>query len=163
MTSKHSPHPRALGRAANRRGASRRRGLSVLETALVMPLLMLLTFGVIEYGYFFYVYHSVQDAARQGARVGCVEGASNSDITNAVKLALDNASLGKRKYTLSITDGKGRTIDAGKAASGDAVAVKLEFNWSDLSLVKLSSFMQEVKMSPFPTKVQATTVMRREG
>ena len=33
----------------------RRRGNAVIEAALILPVLLMLAFGVVEYGYFFYV------------------------------------------------------------------------------------------------------------
>ncbi|MCE5325957.1 MAG: pilus assembly protein [Planctomycetaceae bacterium] len=50
---------------ANRK---KRRGLSCVEMALVLPLLLLLTFGIIEYSIQFYVRGEMTNAAREGAR-----------------------------------------------------------------------------------------------
>ena len=44
------------------------RGASVLEMALVLPILLMLSFGVVDYGYYFYVKNTVQGAALAGAR-----------------------------------------------------------------------------------------------
>jgi Flp pilus assembly protein TadG len=46
----------------------RRRGAEVLEAALVMPILLALAFGTVEFGYYFYVEHNLEGAAREGAR-----------------------------------------------------------------------------------------------
>ena len=51
-----------------RRG--RRSGGAVLETVLVMPVLLYLAFGIVEFGYYFYVKHSLEGAARD-FRIGC--------------------------------------------------------------------------------------------
>src|SRR4051812_13398788 len=45
-----------------------RRGNAVMEMALVLPILLALSFGTVEFGYFFYVKHTLQGAARDGAR-----------------------------------------------------------------------------------------------
>ena len=47
-----------------------RRGNALLDAALVLPILLSLTFGTVEYGYFFFVKHSMQGAAREGCRAG---------------------------------------------------------------------------------------------
>src|SRR5438094_6538865 len=62
----------------------RRRGSEVLEAALVFPIMLALAFGTVEFGYYFYVEHNLESAAREGARAGIVPGASNEDITSAV-------------------------------------------------------------------------------
>jgi hypothetical protein len=72
------------GKPANERGAA------LLEFALVAPILILLVFGIIEYGMFFKDYLTVSNTTRAGARVGSAAG-SNADadyqILQAVKTA----------------------------------------------------------------------------
>jgi len=46
------------------------RGATIVEGALVLWLLLLLTFGIIEFGRLFNVYHVMTNAAREGARFG---------------------------------------------------------------------------------------------
>jgi Flp pilus assembly protein TadG len=48
------------------------RGLAIVEFALVMPLLLLLVLGVIEFGRLWNVRHVLTDAAREGTRVAVV-------------------------------------------------------------------------------------------
>ena len=74
-------------------GKGRRRGNAVMEAALVLPILLSLSFGTVEYGYFFYVKHSLQGAAREGARAAIVPTATNADVTTAVNAAMSAAGL----------------------------------------------------------------------
>ena len=53
-----------------KRQLHRRDGLAVVEMAIVLPLLILLTFGMIEYGWLFLRSQEISNAARQGARIG---------------------------------------------------------------------------------------------
>ena len=46
----------------------RRTGIAAVEAAIVMPLIVLIAFGVIESGYFVNSHQILHDAARQGAR-----------------------------------------------------------------------------------------------
>jgi len=65
-----------------------RRGSSVLELAVCLPLLVALASGVFTYGYSFYVYHGLQQTVRGGARYGSVadfDGPDGSNFTAAVK------------------------------------------------------------------------------
>ena len=48
------------------------RGASLVEFALVMPLLVLLLFGIIEFGYLFAQHLDVRHGAREGARMASV-------------------------------------------------------------------------------------------
>ena len=58
--------------ALMRRHSPSQGGQSIVEFALVLPLLLLLTFGVIEFGFFVYNQQIITNAAREGARAGIV-------------------------------------------------------------------------------------------
>ena len=65
-------------------------GVAAVEFALVLPLLMVLSFGFLEIGRLFWIYHianaSVRDAARYGARLSlsCQNGVSTMPNPQAV-------------------------------------------------------------------------------
>ena len=63
-TSNQSSNAAAAARPARRA----RRGGAVLEMAILAPVLIYLSFGAVEYGYFMYVKNTVFSAARDGAR-----------------------------------------------------------------------------------------------
>jgi len=71
----------------------RRAGNAIVEAALVLPVLLSLTFGTVEYGYFFFVKQSVQGAAREGCRAGIVPTATNTNVTAAIAASLNAAGL----------------------------------------------------------------------
>jgi Flp pilus assembly protein TadG len=56
------------------RGAKKLRGNALTEFALVIPFLLAVMFGVIEFGRALYTYHFVSDAAREASRWACVRG-----------------------------------------------------------------------------------------
>lgn len=70
-------HPRKL---------QARRGLTMVETAIVISLVLLLIFGIYEYGRFVMVRQVIHNAAREGARLAVVSTNSltESDIRNTV-------------------------------------------------------------------------------
>ena len=74
-------HRTRAGRVVGGRRA--RRGNAVLETALVLPILLALSFGLVEFGYFFYVKHNMQGAAREGARVAITPSATPTPSSTA--------------------------------------------------------------------------------
>jgi Flp pilus assembly protein TadG len=57
----------------NRR--SNQRGQAVIEMALTLPLLLVVVFGIIDFGFMFQRYESVTNAAREGARLGMLQSA----------------------------------------------------------------------------------------
>ena len=51
----------------------REKGQSMVEFAFVLPLFLLLVMGIIDFGWLFYNYISVENSARNAARIACVE------------------------------------------------------------------------------------------
>jgi len=49
---------------------SNERGQAVIELALTLPLLLIVVFGIIDFGFMFQRYEAVTNAAREGARLG---------------------------------------------------------------------------------------------
>ena len=58
----------------------RRRGAATVEVAAVLPLLVLLTFGIVEIGWYVHVAQVVHNAARQGARAAVRLENSNPEV-----------------------------------------------------------------------------------
>src|SRR2546423_12493520 len=86
-----------------------RRGNSVVEAVLVFPLLLALMFGTTEYGYYFYVKHTLEGAAREGARVGITPSGTDAQVRSTMISYLANAGLQSgtgsldARYTLTIS------------------------------------------------------------
>jgi Flp pilus assembly protein TadG len=76
------------------------RGQTMTEFAVVLPILVVLLFGVIQFGIVFNNYLAITDAARAGARAGAVSREASDPVgacTSAVKNSagdLNNANLG---------------------------------------------------------------------
>ena len=64
------------------------RGAVAVEFALVLPVLVLLLFGIIEFGLMYNRQQALHAAAREGGRVASLESSTQTDITTAVDGAL---------------------------------------------------------------------------
>src|SRR5688572_16886512 len=56
------------------------RGAELIEFALVLPLMLLLLLGTVDFGLLFQRYHVVTNAAREGARVAVLPGYASADV-----------------------------------------------------------------------------------
>jgi Flp pilus assembly protein TadG len=109
MRNENTASSATTGSPLRRRGF--RRGGTLLEAAIVLLTLSYLVFGMIEFGYYFYVKNAMEGAAREGARAGVINGSDNTTITTAAQNAMVGFSTGN--YTVSVTDTSGSTIGAG--------------------------------------------------
>ena len=75
------------------------RGATLVEFALIMPLLLILVLGVVEFGYLFAQFNEVRHAAREGARYAAVSnpadynGDSSADSSDVVAATCDALNL----------------------------------------------------------------------
>lgn len=76
-----------------RTGRFARRATAVVETAVMAPLVMLGTLGIMEVGYSFMVRQNLTLAAREGARVGVLPGATSGDVQTTVTTVMQNFGL----------------------------------------------------------------------
>lgn len=60
-------------RTSRARNGDRSRAAAVVELAVVLPLLLTILFGIIEYGWVFMVRQTLQSAAREGCRVAVLQ------------------------------------------------------------------------------------------
>lgn len=78
------------------RGLRGTEGVSAVEFGLVLPLLLMILLGIIDYGWVFFVRLNMTNAAREGARVGATRDAADrlTDATKATCSYLSYAGLG---------------------------------------------------------------------
>lgn len=78
-----------------------RRGAAVVEMAVVLPLLLTLVFGIIQYGYIFMVRQSLTHAANEACRVATLPGSTDADVLASVDAYMSGPGL--TGYTVSMT------------------------------------------------------------
>ncbi len=101
--------------------------------ALTLGILLSLSFGTVEFGYFFFVKNTVQGAAREGARVAITPTASNSDVTTAVNGALQAAGMRPADFTTTVKVA-GVVANCNTAVSGQPVEVSVQASWGTVGL-----------------------------
>jgi hypothetical protein len=85
------------------------RGATIVEFAMVLPVFVLLLFGIIEFGRYFFVQHTLQFATREGTRLALVgrtlveNGNPLSREASIIKEIKDNASLAVNREDPGLT------------------------------------------------------------
>ena len=121
-------------------------GQSVVELALVLPLIFFLLLGVVEFGRMFHAYLVITQGSREGARLAVV-GESDTVIMSRIDEA--TASLKSTKMKIAINPGGTDRI------RGVPVHVTVHY---DLDLI----FPNLFHIFPDPFVLSSTTVMRME-
>src|SRR4051812_25144209 len=126
---------RRFSRRNPRQSGRRRRGNAVVEAALVLPILLALAFGTIEFGHFFYCKHTFQGAARDGARVAILSSSTNTSVTTAVANTMTAAGFTSAQYSVAITNTSNVAIaDIRTATTGTAVKVNVSATWGTIGI-----------------------------
>jgi Flp pilus assembly protein TadG len=136
-----------------------RRGSSMVEAAFVFPVLLILTFGCIEFGHYFYIKHTLQAAAREGARAAVTSAVAdgNTLVTTAVGNVMTAANIPVSKYTLSVRNSTDQAdLVAGNQTAGTAILVKVNCTWGNVG-VRMLGAIGSNKI------VIGSTTMRKEG
>jgi Flp pilus assembly protein TadG len=121
--------------ARNRR---RERGAAAVEFALLLPVLLLIVGGIVDFGRFFYTQNITVNASREGARMLAlgypVDGATAADASASKRVQQAMIGFGATAYTTVYTSSTGATITGntlGCPASPlatDHVSVKVSVN-----------------------------------
>ena len=92
------------GRARRRLAWSREDGQSLVEFALMLPVLLLILTGIIKFGLMFNNYITLTDAARSGARALALDrGMQGNPCAPAIQQALGTATPALNANNISIT------------------------------------------------------------
>lgn len=70
-----------------------RRGVSIVESAFIIPIMMLLVFGAIEFGSLLHIRHNMLHAARGASRVLAVQGGTPSQAIQVAQELLPQGNL----------------------------------------------------------------------
>lgn len=98
-------------RPPSRGRAVRDRGAAAVEFALVLPLLLLVVFGLIDFGRVLNAQITLTQAAREGVRLAAL-GYSDSDVADRVQAAATGLSGVSVDVTAACDAGAGPTADA---------------------------------------------------
>lgn len=125
-----------------------RRGAAVVEFAVVAPVFFLFVFGMIEFGRMVMVQQILTNAAREGARVAILPGATTAQVDAKVNTYLTAGAINGASTTVNPDPPSG-------AAYGSAVTVTVSVPFKSVSWTPAPFFLGG-------TTLQAQCVMRTE-
>ncbi len=158
---------RVRTRPSRRRGPSRR-GATVVETAVTLPLMLLFLWGIFEYSRYVMMLQVVNNAAREGCRYavmhtnpvvlnGVTYGNADTDVTNLSANCLGGLTLTSQAISVYGSDAQGNSngVTWQNTQAGQWIAVKITGSFKTL----LPTFLH----MPASFNVTAESVMRSEA
>ena len=139
----------ALRVARNTRNKSR--GAAIIEMAIVLPLLLLLTMGLIEYGWMVMKQSELSDVTRYAARAAALPNATNALVLADVSTAMISDNLGGSGYTVTMDP-----ANVAGVASGQPLKVTISVPYANIGLLN-------TPFIPVPTNLSASVTMAKEG
>lgn len=140
--------PNYLAINLDRRGRRRLGAVLTLELILVLPIALVLIFGVIETSLLWSCSHRVQAAAAAGCRVATYPGATMYAVRQAIESSLDKSAL-VQAYQVEV---------AGGPRSGDEICVTVNVPQTACA----PDLLRVVGFSLQGNVVTARSIMRRE-
>jgi hypothetical protein len=137
-------------------------GANMLEAAIVLPLVLLLTFGTIEFSSVFYAYLTLQNGVSQATRyavTGNVNGSMSrvDSIKAAFRQATPTLALPDSAFRFEHMPTGGSAWLGGTGAPGEVEKVTVTYTWS---------FFTPLMRPFFPTgnmSITVDSVMRNES
>lgn len=137
----------------------RRRGTAAVEAALMMPLVVLMTFALIKFGWLYVKVQQINNAARHGARVAVRADSDNGTVQTEIDALMANvwpSGAGAPPdgwYTVTFEPG-----DVDGLAKGTIVTISIETNYSGTPLD-----IMPMPLVPVPASIGGTASMAKEG
>lgn len=140
-----------------------RRGAAVVEVAVILPILIILTFGAIKYGWLFYRLQQITNITRQAARYAILPSISGIDtngdtvadgipaVEGLISSLMDDAGLAGKYDTPEISLA---------SAAGDLVTVTINVPVENVDLIQ---FKGPLLFIPTPEDLRASVTMSKEG
>lgn len=132
-------------------------GNAMIEMVLLLPILLMLSLGAAQYGYAMYIKHTLQGAAREGARAAVVAGATAADVQTAVDGAMSAAGFAQSKYNRPPTIAPANWTTQ---PMGTAITVTVTAQWGTIGFSGLPSWLGGIASSKVIT---GATTMRKES
>lgn len=103
------------------RNLKNQKGQALVEFAIILPILLMLVMGILQFGMMLNSYITIENASREGARAGII-GSSDAEIQNLI--ISTSPSLDPKNLTVTITPTETNR------KSGDTLIVKVTYNYN---------------------------------
>ena len=145
-----------------RHGIGSERGTALLEAALTLPLLLIVSVGIFEFGRGYQTWQVLTNAAREGARVAVLPGTTGSaEVETRVRQYMASGQLADAAgATVTVDSTVDISFGAGTAKSS-VVTVRYPFRF--MVLQPVASLLVRGSTLGAPINITASSQMRNES
>jgi Flp pilus assembly protein TadG len=132
------------------------RGAALLETAITLPLILLVSVAIFEFGRAYQTWQVLTNAAREGARVAVIMGTTEDQIRSAVKTYADVGGL-------AVTDAQIAINQAKPLAEWTGSEITISYPFDFMVLNPVAQMVAGGSKLGQPLTMTAVAVMRNES
>jgi Flp pilus assembly protein TadG len=145
-----------------RRRSASERGAALLETALVMPMLLLVSVGIFEFGRAYQTWQVLTNAAREGARVAVLPNPPAGAVEARVRAYMQSGQL-QYYATAPVLVDSTQTIPIGATGTATASLVTINYPFQFMVLNGVANLIAGSGSLGSPFTMTATAEMRNEA
>jgi Flp pilus assembly protein TadG len=138
----------------------RERGAALLETALALPMVLLVAVGIFEFGRAYQTWQVLTNAAREGARVAVLPGANDGIVAARAVSYMQAGQLREAANARVVVTPVMLNLGGGSTAAASSVTVNYPFAF--IVLQPVANLIAGDSNLGAPITMQATSVMRIE-
>lgn len=145
---------------------NRERGAALIESAITIPIILLISVAVFEFGRAYQTWQVLTNAAREGARVSIIAGKSDGQVTTAVRNYLSIGGLSKAQSdTVIVTLDRSITIvsPSDPTITFDASRITVDYPYDFMVLNGVIRMITPGSRTGEPITMRAVAVMRNEN
>jgi Flp pilus assembly protein TadG len=136
------------------------RGTALIEMALTLPLMLLVSAGIFEFGRAYQTWQVITNAAREGARIAVLPGTTDSMVTDRVKTYLSDGQL-SAYASATVAVKRDATISMGTGtASASRITVSYPFTF--VVMQPISKLISPTSTLGAPLTMTVSALMRNE-
>ena len=140
---------------------TRERGSAMVETAIALPLLLVLMVGIFEVGRAYQTWQVLTNAAREGARMSITPSGSSSNASALIRQYMEDGQLSK-SADAKVDVNRSASIDVnGTPVSASRVTVDYPFEF--IMLQPVVRLVAKGATVGGPITMRATALMRNEA
>jgi len=130
---------------------SNQQGVALVELALVIVLVFIMTFAAMEYGWMFSRMQQIASAAREGVREAVLPDATTDEVHDIIDNMMRDFGMAGSGYTVTLSPSDITSLEA-----GEQLTVNVDVPYANVHLLGLPFL-------PVPSTLHTTVLMAKEG